>query len=100
MSKSYAHFSDLPCTTGCILCSGKLTLWSAACEGAFQKLKELLIEASIPNIDCSLLLDTDASKMRLGAVLTQKQEEGTMRPVAYANRTFQPHEQNYGATEH
>ena len=32
-------------------------------------------------------------------MLAQKQEDGTIWPVAYASRTLQPHERNYGATE-
>ena len=37
--------------------------------------------------------------MHLGAVLAQKQCDGTVRPVAYASRTLQPHERNYGVME-
>ncbi len=37
--------------------------------------------------------------MGLGAVLAQKQEDGSVRPVTYASRTLQSREQNYGVTE-
>lgn len=32
-------------------------------------------------------------------MLAQKQDDGTVRPIAYASRTLQPHETNYGSTE-
>ena len=54
---------------------------------------------AFPEFDCGFLLDTDASGVGLGAVLTQKQNDGSVRPVAYASRTLQPHEQNYGVTK-
>ena len=76
--------------------------WSVACEEAFEKLKKLLTEAPVlafPNFAEGFLLDTDASGLGLGAVLAQKQCDGTVRPVAYASRTLQPHERNYGVTE-
>ena len=76
--------------------------WTLMCQEAFQQLKTLLIETPIlafPLFDRGLLLDMDASGMGLGAVLAQKQEDGSVRPVAYASRTLQPHEQNYGVTE-
>ena len=38
-------------------------------------------------------------KQRLGAVLAQKQEDNSVRPVAYASRTLHPHEKNYGISE-
>ena len=44
-------------------------------------------------------METDASIAGLGAVLAQKQKDGTVRPIAYASRTLQPHEKNYGITE-
>jgi hypothetical protein len=63
-----------------------------SCEQAFQQLKGQLIEAPIQ----SLTMDTDASGVGLGAVLAQKQDDGSVRPVAYAGRT---HERNYGVTK-
>ena len=32
-------------------------------------------------------------------MLAQKQCDGTVRPMAYASRTLQPYEGNYGVTE-
>ena len=77
-------------------------VWSPACADAFQQLKDRLVEAPVltfPNFNQGFLLDTDTSGVGLGAVLSQKQEDGMIRPVAYASQTLQPHERNYGATE-
>ena len=77
-------------------------VWSEACEAAFHQLKKLLTEAPVlafPEFDRGFLLETDASGIGLGAVLAQKQDDGTVRPVAYVSRTLQPHERNYGVTE-
>ena len=38
------------------------------------------------------LLETDASKEGLGAVLSQKQEDGWFHPVAYGSQAFTMHE--------
>ena len=35
----------------------------------------------------------------MGAVLAQRQEDGSVRPIAYASRSLQKHEKNYGITE-
>ena len=41
------------------------------------------------------LLETDASKEGLGAVLSQKQEDGWFHPVAYGSQALTTHEKNY-----
>ena len=41
------------------------------------------------------LLETDASKEGLGAVLSQKQEDGWFHPVAYGSWALTTHEKNY-----
>ena len=77
-------------------------LWSPPCQEVFERLKTLLSEAPLltfPNFDRDLVLEMDASGVGLGEVLAQVQEEGTMRPIAYASRTFQNYECNYGITE-
>ena len=70
-------------------------------QAAFEKLKELLITPPIlafPNFELPFILETDASGMGLGAVLSQQQGSGPTSgmPIAYASRTLQKHERNYG----
>ena len=43
----------------------------------------------------AFLLETDASKDGLGAVLSQRQEDGWYHPVVYGRRALRPHEKNY-----
>ena len=45
------------------------------------------------------LLETDASKDRLGAVLSQKQADGQYHPDTYGSRALTPHEKNYHLTK-
>ena len=76
--------------------------WSFECQRAFDKLKELLTAAPVlrfPDFRRPFVLETDASGCGLGAVLAQEQADGSVHPVAYASRSLQKHEQNYGNTE-
>ena len=76
--------------------------WTTQCQSTFEKMKELLTGATVlvfPNFDREFLLETDASIKGLGAVLAQKQDDSRVRPIAYASRTLQPHEKNYGVSE-
>ena len=76
--------------------------WDQNCQEAFQQLKDILTEASVlafPDFSREFLLETDASGLGLGAVLSQVQTNGECHPIAYASRTLQKHEKNYGITE-
>ena len=76
--------------------------WTAQCQSTFEKIKELLTGTTVlvfPNFDREFLLETDASIKGLGAVLAQQQDDSRVRPIAYASRTLQPHEKNYGVSE-
>ena len=76
--------------------------WTESCQSSFERLKELLTTSPIlvlPDFQKDFLLETDASGQGLGAVLAQKQEDGLVRPIAFASRTLQPHKQHYGVTE-
>ena len=52
-----------------------------------------------PRFDAEFFLETDASVTGFGAVLFQKETDKTVRPIAFASRTLQPHERNYGISE-
>lgn len=51
-----------------------------------------------PRFGTDFLLETDASG-GLGAILSQKQDDNITHPIAFASRTLQPHERNYGISE-
>ena len=76
--------------------------WTPQCQGIFEELKKLLTSSPIlafPDFSKGFLLATDASGVGLGAVLSQVQDDSSIRPIAYASRTLQKHESNYGVTE-
>lgn len=75
-------------------------IWTAAAEQAFQQLKRVLTQAPIlgyPLPDGYFLLDTDASNVGIGAVLSQLQD-GQERVVAYYSRALTRPEQQYCVT--
>ena len=66
------------------------------------ELKEQISSARVlvfPDFDKPFLLETDASKERLGAVLSQKQDDGCYHPVVFGSRTLTPSEQNYHSSK-
>ena len=52
-----------------------------------------------PQFGQPFLLETDASGAGIGAVLSQKQPDGTSRPLSYTSCTLQPHECNYSISK-
>jgi hypothetical protein len=71
--------------------------WTGKCQGAFEKLKQLLTEAPLlrtPDVSKTYRVVTDASDIGLGGVLLQ---EG--HPIAYESRKLNSAEQNYTTTE-
>ena len=78
--------------------------WTTECETAFCRLKELLVSAPVlayPKFgrDIEFVLETDASRIGLGAVLSQWQQDGLLHPIAYASRSLNLHEKNYCISE-
>ena len=75
--------------------------WTAECQEAFDKMKDLLTSAPIlayPNWELEFKLATDASDFGMGAVLSQA-TKGMEHVIAYASRMFTPAERNYTVTE-
>ena len=80
---------------------GPVTLTPEA-EEAVQILKEKITSAPVlvfPDFNKPFLLETDASKEGLGAVLSQKQDDGCYHPVAFGSRTLTQSEKNYHSSK-
>ena len=52
-----------------------------------------------PDFDKPFLLEMDASKEGLGAVLSQKQNDGRYHPVAFGSCSLTPSEKNYHSSK-
>ena len=75
--------------------------WTEDCQQAFDKLRHLLVSPPIlvfPDSSKPFILDTDASDFGIGAVLSQVDDDGQERVVAYASRTLSKAERNYSVT--
>jgi hypothetical protein len=60
--------------------------WTDKCQVAFEQIKNYLTSSPVLAIfdrDCPILIYTDASGVGIGAVLKQRQDNGTEKPVAY-----------------
>ena len=85
------------------LLSAKSTwIWDEPQQMAFQKIKKQLSSTPVLSLydpDRSTTVSADSSSFGLGAVLTQKQPDGTWRPVAYCFRLLSSAEQRYAQIE-
>jgi len=77
--------------------AGKGWEWNPEAEAAFKELKRRFTMAPIlAHFDPTKpVIKTDASDFALGAVLSQRDEENRLHPVAFHSRKFQPAEINY-----
>jgi hypothetical protein len=72
--------------------------WSTPQKAAFESIKRALTEApvlAIYDVQKDTILTADASSYGLGAVLSQVQSDGTVKPVAYASRSLTPTQRRY-----
>ena len=72
-------------------------------KSSFDKLKGLLSSDQVLtfyNPDLELKLDTDASSVGLGAVLSHIESNGNEKPIEFISRTLQKAERNYSQIEH
>lgn len=76
--------------------------WSDKCQLAFNKLIEKIADDVIlqyPDFTKTFHLTTDSSNYGLGAVLSQKDDNGYDRPISFISRALNDAERNYGTTE-
>ena len=76
--------------------------WDQACNNAFLELKNRLTSSPIllhPDNQKPFIVECDASNYAIGAILSQKDENGKLHPVAYYSRSLNNSELNYSITE-
>ena len=91
--KFVADFSKLAMPLTTLTRKGKKFEWTEDCEKSFQELKGRLTSApilTIPDGDEGFVIYSDASRMRLCAVLMQNG-----KVIAYASRQLKDYEKNY-----
>jgi hypothetical protein len=72
--------------------------WTDQCEEAFKQLKALLISAPLLaqwDPDRKTILETDSSGYAVGGAISQYDDEGVLRPVAFFSKKNNPAECNY-----
>ena len=76
-------------------------VWTQECEGSFEELKKALSTTPVliyPDYKKEFILDTDASFDTIGAVLSQIDDVGNERVIAYGSHTMSKHEIGYCIT--
>ena len=95
------HFATLAePLTSLMQCKSKPFGWTDEAQEAFEKLKQALLDIvtlayPIPGLSC--ILDTDASDVAVGAVLSQK-IDGVEKPIAFYSAVLNRTQRNYCAT--
>jgi hypothetical protein len=72
--------------------------WTEAHESAFANLKQKLSMPPVltyPDFAKEFVVETDASSWAVGAILSQRDENGRLHPCQFASRTLSPAEKNY-----
>ncbi|QRW24207.1 Retrotransposable element Tf2 protein [Rhizoctonia solani] len=72
--------------------------WGTLEEAAFQELKSLVTQSLVlvhSNPELPYYLETDASGVAMGAILSQRGEDNRLHPVAYMSKSFSGAKANY-----
>jgi RNase H-like domain found in reverse transcriptase len=79
--------------------TGKIDwIWEEDQQWVFNTLKKIVTSDPIlvlPNETGKFIIECDASDYATGAILSQQQEDGTYRPVAFLSHAMTPAERNY-----
>ncbi|QRW16907.1 Retrotransposable element Tf2 protein [Rhizoctonia solani] len=92
------NFSSVACPLHNLTKKETLWLWGMPEEQAFQELKALVTKAPVlihSNPDLPYYLETDASGVAMGAILSQRGSNNRLHPIAYMSKSFSGAEANY-----
>jgi transposase InsO family protein len=92
------NFSSIAMPLTALTKKGVPYVWSDQCDEAFKQLKTLLISAPILaqwDPDKKTVVETDSSGYAIGGALSQYNDEGILRPVAFFSKKNNSAECNY-----
>lgn len=92
------NFSEIARPLTALTKKGVLFVWTDQCEEAFRRLKTLLICAPVLaqwDPDRKTVVETDSSGYAIGGALSQYDDEGILRPVAFHSKKNNAAECNY-----
>ena len=102
VGKYIPNLADITKPLRDLLSKNNAWLWTEAQQKAFDDVKKALVSAptlALYDPAKETRVSSDASSFGLGAVLTQAQEDGGWKPVAYISRSLTPTEQRYVQVE-
>ncbi|GBO42814.1 Retrovirus-related Pol polyprotein from transposon 297 [Araneus ventricosus] len=76
--------------------------WTQDCNRAFTELKNRLTEIPVlhaPDYNREFIVQTDASDLGIGVVLSQRNDKGEEHPVLFLSKKFTDAQRKYGTTE-
>ncbi|QRW26650.1 Retrotransposable element Tf2 protein [Rhizoctonia solani] len=92
------NFSSVACPLHNLTKKESLWSWGVTEEAAFQELKALVTKSPVlihSNPKLPYYLETDASGVAMGAILSQRGEDNRLHPVAYMSKSFSGAKANY-----
>lgn len=95
-------FSVLSAPLTNLLKKGKQFQWNGETQKSFDCLKSALVSSPVlatPDYSKRFFIQCDASSTGIGAVLFQKDEENSDRPLAYMSQKLNAAQRNYSVTE-
>jgi RNase H-like domain found in reverse transcriptase len=96
--KFISHYSELARPLNDLTKKDKKFEWSTKCQEAFDTMKKQFMEELVllmPDQSKPFQIESDTSKMAIGAVLTQLNSNGNRHPVAFLSKTFSETKKKY-----
>jgi RNase H-like domain found in reverse transcriptase/Reverse transcriptase (RNA-dependent DNA polymerase)/Integrase zinc binding domain len=96
--KFISHYLELAWPLNDLMKKDKKFEWSTKCQEAFDTMKKWFMEEPVllmPDQSKPFQIESDASKVATGAVLTQLDSNGNRHPVAFLSKTFSETERKY-----
>lgn len=97
-----SNFAGITCPLTDLLKKSKSFVWTKEAEDSFNELKRMLTSAPFlvnPDFKSPFILQCDASKDGVGAVLAQLNSEGIEVPIAFMSQKLNKAQRNYSVTE-